>query len=340
MTLIDEIREQPEALGRAITLNRDVAAKTARMASNCSHVVIAARGTSDNAARYAQYVWGIRNGLSVGLATPSMFSLYESPPGLDDTLVVGISQSGQSPDIVSVLEEARSQHRPTIAITNEPTSPLARTADVVIPLHAGEETAVAATKTYTSQLAVIALLSEAMLGLTGTLDALPTLVAAALERETDAREAAKSMSHIEHAAVLGRGYNLATAFEWALKMQELSYVVAQPFSTADFLHGPIAVVEGGFPVMALAFGGPTLSDVLSAVERTTDRGAPTLLITDTEEAADTATRALRIDMGNAGEWLTPIPAMAVAQLFTYWLTIEQGLDPDSPRGLKKVTRTT
>lgn len=336
MALIDEIREQPESLERAIRENTAIYADVARLVSGCTHVVIAARGTSDNAARYAQYAWGIRNGLSVALATPSLFSLYSKPPSLSGALVVGISQSGQSPDIVSVLEEGHRQGRPTVAISNDPESPLASAADVVVPLNSGPELAVAATKTYTAQLAVIGAISDAITGDADGVSSLPDLAARALETDGSARIAAQRLSDVEHAAVLGRGFNLATAFEWALKMQELSYVVAQPFSTADFLHGPVAVVDKGYPVLAVVADGPTAEDVLEAVGRAASRGAPTVLLTD----SDLDDQEGLIRFPNAPEWLTPIPAIVAAQLFTYHLTIAQGNDPDSPRGLSKVTRTT
>lgn len=336
MGLLDEIREQPASLERTIGENGPVYADVARSFSGCTHVVIAARGTSDNAARYAQYVWGIRNRLAVSLTTPSLFSLYRRPPALSGALIVGISQSGQSPDIVSVLEEGRRQGRPRVAITNDPDSPLADAADIVVPLNTGPELAVAATKTYTAQLAVISAISEAITGVSAGVAELPALAARALTTDDQARTAAGRLVDVEHAAVLGRGFNLATAFEWALKMQELSYVVAQPFSTADFLHGPVAVVDKGYPVLAVVADGPAAADVKGAVDRAIERGAPTVLLTDT----DVATTDGVIRFPSAPEWLTPIPAIVAAQLFTYHLTVAQGNDPDSPRGLSKVTKTT
>lgn len=339
MALLDEIRQQPESLARTISLNEENFTDAARLFGGSSHVLIAARGTSDNAARYAQYVWGMRNALSVALTTPSLFSLYERPPSLEGALVMGISQSGQSPDIVSVLEEGQRQKRPTVAVTNDPDSPLADAADVVVPLHAGPETSVAATKTYTAELAAVAGISEAIERRTGSLSSLPTLASAALEMAPAAQAAAAGIKDVEHAAVLGRGFNLATAFEWALKMQELSYVVAQPFSTADFLHGPVAVVDQGYPVLAIVADGPAAGDVTDALRRAVGRGAPTVVITNSPLTADLGGEALTFESGIA-EWLTPIPAIIVCQLFTYHLTLAQGNDPDSPRGLSKVTRTT
>lgn len=338
MGLFDEIAEQPHVLARALIEGAGTHAEVARRARGCTHVVIAARGTSDNAARYAQYVWGKRNELSVALATPSLFTLYDGPPRLDGALVIAISQSGQSPDIVAVVEEGRAQGRPTVAITNDVTSPLAAAADIAVPLHAGVETAIAATKTYTAELATIAAISEAMLDQEEGLQELPGLAAAVLEDTESARSAAEAIAGFEHAAVLGRGFNLSTAFEWALKMQELSYVVAQPFSTADFLHGPIAVVDRGYPVLAVVAEGPAEDDVRDALLRARERGAPTVVITNSSRPIN-SDEILTIPTGPE-EWLTPIPAIIVAQIFTYWLTIAQGNDPENPRGLDKVTKTT
>jgi glucosamine--fructose-6-phosphate aminotransferase (isomerizing) len=275
----------------------------------------------------------------VGLTTPSLFSVYDTPPRLTGALVVGISQSGQSPDIVSVLEEGRAQSRPTVAITNEPDSPLAEVADVVLDLDAGEERAVAATKTYTAQLAVVALISAAMSGTPETVTGLGALASATLAMEARASGIADDFTAMEHTAVLGRGVNHATAFEWALKLQELTHVVAQPFSTADFLHGPIAVVEPGYPVLAVAARGPAADDVAAVLDRCRDAGA-TLLVIGNDPAAlgiGAATMAFGEDVE---EWLSPIPAMILGQLFAYHLTLAKGIDPESPRGLRKVTRTT
>jgi len=339
MGLLEEIREQPEVIARTTTVNAAPAQRVAELAADCTHAVIAARGTSDNAGRYAQYVWGTRNGLSVGLTTPSLFSVYDRPPRLEGALVVGISQSGESPDIVSVLEEGREQGRPTVALTNEPDSPLADVADVVIDLDAGEERAVAATKTYTAQLTVVALISEAMSGAAGTLDLLPSLVEHALRQESRAAVVATAHAGMEFCAVLGRGFNQATAFEWALKLQELTQVVAQPFSTADFLHGPIAVLEPGYPVLAVAARGPAIDDVIDVLRRCQEAGASLVAIGNDTRLAEIAPDRLELET-EIDEWLSPIPAVVLGQLFAYHLTLAKGLDPEQPRGLHKVTRTT
>ena len=339
MGLLEEIREQPDVIAHTTAVNAEPARRVAGLASDCTHAVIAARGTSDNAGRYAQYVWGTRNGLSVGLTTPSLFSVYDRPPRLEGALVVGISQSGESPDIVSVLEEGRDQGRPTVAITNEPDSPLAEVADVVIDLHAGEERAVAATKTYTAQLVAVALISEAMSGTAAGLEGLPSLVEHALDQEGRAAESAVAHAGIEYCAVLGRGFNQATAFEWALKLQELTQVVAQPFSTADFLHGPIAVLEPGYPVLAIAARGPAIDDVIDVLRRCKNAGASLVVIGNDARLPELEPGHLELEPG-VDEWLSPIPAVVLGQLFAYHLTLAKGLDPEQPRGLHKVTRTT
>ena len=338
MGMIDEIREQPSVIAWAMESNQETAVQAAELVGDCTHAVIAARGSSDNAARYAQYVWGTRNRLSVGLTTPSLFSIYDRPPRLTNALVVGISQSGQSPDIVSVLEEARSQDRPTLALTNDPESPLAAVADVIVDLVAGEERSVAATKTYTSTLMMIALISDA-LDADGSLGGVPESVAGVLGIEAEIEKAARSFADIEHCAVLGRGFNHATAFEWALKLQELTQVVAQPFSTADFLHGPMAMVEPGYPVLAVTVNGPAHAEVSALLARAAEMGARLLTISDDRALTGLVGSHLTIP-GRLDEWLTPVPAIVAGQLFAYHLTLAKDLDPEQPRGLKKVTRTT
>ncbi|GMQ94643.1 MAG: SIS domain-containing protein [Acidimicrobiia bacterium] len=343
MSLLEEIFEQVQSLERVIARNRDTAAQIAQSwhEQGVDHVLIAARGTSDNAARYAQYVWGARNRLSVGLAAPSLFSVYDSPPSLGNSAVVGISQSGESPDIVGVLAEANRQKRPTLAITNEASSPLAEEADRVILLHAGREVSIAATKTYTAELAAVAMLSAAMQDDQGTdrvIFSVPSHVEYMLDQSEDIARMAQAHSSLDRCSVVGRGFNHATAFEWALKLQELAYVLAQPFSTADFLHGPVALVEPGFPILAVAASGPPLADVHSLLEELVERDAALVVISDVEATLALTSSAIRLP-GDTSEWITPIPAVVGAQLFTYHLTVAKGLDPDRPRGLAKVTRT-
>jgi glutamine---fructose-6-phosphate transaminase (isomerizing) len=342
--LFQEIYEQPDALARLLTQGQESARQIAAALweRSITHVVIAARGTSDNAARYAKYVWGAFNRLSVALATPSLFSQYQQPPQMTGALVVGVSQSGQSPDIVNVLVEGKRQGCPTLAITNNPESPLAQTADFVFDIRAGAENAVAATKTYTSQLLAIALLSAALAGdesRFSELARLPGWITHALEQNDRIAQAALRYRYMQQCVVLGRGFNYATAFEWSLKLKELTYVVAEPYSSADFQHGPIAMVASGFPVMAVAPSGAVFDDMLKLLQKLNlQHTAELLVISDRAKALDLAASPIALPQG-IPEWLTPLVGIVPAQLFCYHLTRVKGFDTDAPRGLQKVTRT-
>ncbi len=338
-----EIREQPQVLARLLAEGRALAEEFAARIRTVAprYVVIAARGSSDNAARYAQYLFGAQNRLTVALATPSLFTLYRQPPSLDGALVIGISQSGQSPDIVAVLQEAQRQQALTLAITNDPASPLAQAAELVFPLRAGEERAIAATKSYTAQLLALALLSTALHPTPERwreLELVPAAVARALELAAAARAGVAAFRAEQRLVVIGRGFNYATAFEIALKIKELSAVVAEPYSSADFRHGPIALVEPGFPVVAVAVTGTVLEDVASLLAELQQREAALLVISDRDELLARARLPLALPPG-VPEWLSPIVAVVPGQLFAVALAQARGLDPDHPRGLQKVTRT-
>lgn len=341
MTLREEIHEQPAVLESLVHTASPAAADAAALLTrdDVTHVMIAARGTSDNAARYAKYVWGAVGGLPVALAAPSLYGGYASPPDLRGAAIVGISQSGQSPDLVAVLEEGQRQQRPTITISNDPASPLADLADVVFPLRAGNERSIAATKTYTATLFAVAAIASEMRPelLTGAeLARTPLAVSGVLEVEPLIREAAEELGPIRNCVVLGRGYNFATAFEWALKLQEMAYVLAHPFSVADFAHGPFAVVERDFPVLAVAMQGPMFETTRSMLERIRDdRSTRLVAITDNVELPFQHVAIPRI-----AEVLSPIPAIVAAQLFTTAVAENRGIDPQQPRGLSKVTKTT
>ena len=341
--LQDEIRQQPEVLARLLEREMGNARRIAAGLRERSvrYVMIAARGTSDNAARYGQYLLGAHNRLPVGLATPSLFSVYGEPPRLNGILIIGISQAGQSADIVAVLAEGRRQGTPTLAITNDPGSPLAAQADYIMPLHAGEERAVAATKTYTAQLAALALLACAVEDDPGRLDSLrrvPRGVEPILGDEDRIAAAVNRYRYMETCVVLGRGFNYATAFEIALKLKELNYLIAESYSSADFMHGPIAVVGSGFPAMVVAPSGkmfPTMRDFSLELKA---RGSELLIISDHEELLDEAVTPLPLPQG-VPEWLSPIVAVIPGQLFALHLTLAKGNDPDQPRGLQKITST-
>lgn len=342
MSLIQEIHAQPQVLKDALLANHETVMEIAEAAKSASTAFIAARGTSDNAARYAKYLWGAHNRLPVMLAAPSLFSLYGEPPRLPGSLVIGISQSGESPDIVAVLAEGKRQGCPTLAITNAPDSPLAQAADFVLDIRAGVEKAVAATKTYTAQLLAIAMLSAAMQGdkhRYAELQKLPEWTAKVLELDDYIANSALRYRYMQHCSVLGRGYNYATAFEWSLKLKELTYVVAEPYSSADFKHGPIAMVGGGFPVFVVAPGGAVFEDMLGLVRQLRDEhDAELMVISDQQQALELADTPVELPAG-IPEWLSPMVTIVPAQLFSYHLTRIKGYDTETPRGLKKVTRT-
>lgn len=340
MTLLDEIAEQPAVLAGLIEHGSDAASDAARLLTSPGvyHVVIAARGTSDNAARYAKYVWGSKARLSVTLAAPSLHSSYGTPPDLGGAAVVGISQSGQSPDLLAVVEEGRRQGRPTIGITNDPESPLAELADVVVPLRAGPERSIAATKTYTTTLMNIAMIATRLdpSAEVASLNSVPDAVAGVLEMSAAITERAGSFGPVRDCVVLGRGYQYSTAFEWALKLQEMAYVLAHPFSVADFAHGPFAVLEPEFPVLAVAVRGALFDSTVEMLDRIrTERDANLVTVTNDPSLAGPS-----IVIPPTEEWLSPMPAIVAGQLFTEALARVRGIDPEQPRGLKKVTKTT
>jgi glucosamine--fructose-6-phosphate aminotransferase (isomerizing) len=345
VSLRDEILEQPDAAARLLAVAPATFAPVAEMLAlrRPRFAVIAARGSSDNAALYAQYLFGIRNRLAVALATPSAITLYGAQPNYADALVIAISQSGRSPDIVAVVDEARRQGAPTIVLTNDIDSPLAAAADHAISIEAGPELAIAATKTYTTELLAVALLSGALDQLSAQERAdvarVPDLMRAALGVEDEARAVAQSHADRTRCVVLGRGYCYATARELALKLQEMAQLLAVPYSTADFEHGPMALAERGFAVLAVAPSGPPLDAQRDVLEQLRDvHGAQVLVISD-DAAARAIDRGLALPAGVPG-WLSPIVDIVPGQLYAYHLTSARGLDPDRPRTISKVTETT
>jgi len=302
--------------------------------------VIAARGSSDHAALYAKYLFGSRNRLLVALAAPSLFTHYRTPPDLTGQCVIGISQSGASPDVVAVLEEARRQGCPTLAVTNEADSRLAASADLLLPLGAGTESSVPASKTYTASLLALALLSQALdpdPSFAAALAQVPAAIDAALSREADLDRLAPVLRG-PRAVVLGRGFNLSTAEEVALKLTETSYLLARAWSVADFEHGPIAVVERGFPVLLIGAPGPVDADLAGIGTRLLEYSCRVLGLFDGGRAPIQPDSAVTIDSGLPEE-LTPLPLAVLGQLLSHRLALALGIDPDRPRALQKVTRT-
>jgi glucosamine--fructose-6-phosphate aminotransferase (isomerizing) len=344
MTLHDEIYEQPAVLEGLLATQGEAVARAAEAirARGVSLVYLAARGTSEHAGIYGQYLLGAMAGLPVALAAPSLFTVYGRPPRLEGALVVGVSQSGQSPDIVAVVAEGRRQGALTMAVTNDPGSPLAQAAELTLAISAGPERAVAATKTYSGELMLFAMLAAALGGEPARAEELrgvPAATRAALAIEPEVAAAAERFRAMGHCVILGRGYHFATAMEWALKLKELTYVVADRYSTAEFQHGPVAMVEPGFPVLAIAPTGPgheAVRDLLADLAGA--KGAEVLALSDDAATLAAASVGLRLPAG-VPDWLMPIVSIAPAQLFCHHLALARGLDPMAPRGLRKVTLT-
>lgn len=323
----EEIAEQPAVLARLLEEGAPAAAAIGDRVREAPPrgLVIAARGSSDNAALYAKYLFGVRNASLVSLAAPSLFTHYAHPPRLAGHVVMGISQSGQSPDVIAVVEEGRRQGCLTVAITNDARSKLGSAAELVLELGAGEERSVPASKTYTASLLALALVSQAISpepAFETALRAVPEAVASVIAHDRVGEIA--STLRGPRAIVLGRGFNFSTAEEIALKLSETSYVLARAWSIADFEHGPIAVVEAGLPVVLVDGGGSVGTDVEAVAAKLQSRGSQVIRL---------------LDVSGLPESLTPIPLAVEGQLLAHHVAGARGFDPDRPRAIRKVTRT-
>jgi glucosamine--fructose-6-phosphate aminotransferase (isomerizing) len=338
-----EIYQQPEVIR---TFQAKSGAKLAELAkllqSNPPQfVLIAARGTSDNAAIYAKYLLSGILGVPVGLAMPSLYTLYQQTPVVRGGLVIGISQSGQTPDVLGVLDDARRQGVPTISITNDPESPMAEIADHDIFLHAGVEKSVPASKTFTAQLVAIATLIAYWSGDAERIDALervPDYIEAALSQAEVMKKVAERFSKKDHLVVVGRGYNFCTTHEIALKIKELAYIVAESYSAADFRHGPIAMLESGFPVVAIAPQGKAQNDMKDMIAEVKATKADLVILTNDPALAPACENPIILPE-ELPDWLSPIVFTVPGQLLALNWALSLGFDPDKPRALKKVTLT-
>jgi glucosamine--fructose-6-phosphate aminotransferase (isomerizing) len=303
-------------------------------------VLLIARGTSDNAAVYGSYLLQAYGGRLATLAAPSIATTYRSRLDLSGVLAVALSQSGQTQEIIETLAWARDCGAATLAITNGAGSPLTQTADLSFVTQAGTEQAVPATKTYTTQLAALAVLALSLgAGLDpGELRAAPAAVAAMLTLAPDFDAIVADLSLVPGVVVSGRGLAYSAALELALKLKEACYLHAMGLSYADLLHGPIAVVDPGTPAIVLAAGsGPTLEGTVELARRVTGAGAMAYGIGGGPELAAACSRSLP---GPAlPEWLAPMGLIVPGQLLTEALSRRRGIDPDRPRGLSKITQT-
>ncbi|HEX4751959.1 MAG TPA: SIS domain-containing protein [Solirubrobacterales bacterium] len=333
--LEQEIRQQGEVLRRREALGVESATRAAAVLSRADvdHLLIAARGSSDNAARFAQYLFGRELRLETSLAAPWLFRDRDAAPRLPSAAVLGISQSGMSPDVVGVLAAARAEGRPTIAITADPASPLALEADVVVELLCGEERSVAATKTYLASLHALLQIAEALAPdrrRSTWLARLPDLVDAQVASMLVTRERFDPLGSLPLITVTGRGAALSSAFESALKIRELSGTPAEAFSPPDLLHGPIAALDGS--------GGAWLVEPEAGqLEIMRERAAVTVAV---GAAPPAGPRTIDIPLpASAPDWARAVLAVIPAQAAGLRLAEVRGGDVDAPAGLSKVTQT-
>jgi glutamine---fructose-6-phosphate transaminase (isomerizing) len=339
-----ELREQPDALGRFLERQTPTAYELRKhfLRPDVRYILIASRGSSSNAARYAQYLLGRANRVPVAFATPSLYTLYGQPPRLDGALVIGISQSGESPDVRAVIDHARSQGRPTIAITNRPSSPIGNAAESVLPLEAGDELAVAATKTYLNSLGAVALLFAASTDderALRELQAMPGRIRDQLEGSlADVERLAGELESVRGGTVVARGINYGTSFEIALKIRELSGLLFEAWSAADLMHGPVAAIAANWPVLAVAPSGPALGSMKDAIRGLVARGAKVIAVADRDDVLADVPVPLRL-VPDVPEWLSPLTTVIPGQAAALKLAQLNGSDLDSPHGLSKVTLT-
>lgn len=340
--MLKEILEQPEVISRFLVRENEKAREIAKLASShrVNQIVLAARGTSDHAAVYGQYLFQIVNHMAAFLATPSIVTLYNSRVPLENTLVIGISQSGHARDVMEYMAASREQGSPVVAITNTPDSPMARESEITVLLEAGTEKSVAATKTYTASLAALALISAHMSERPQAVNAIaeaPNLIREALMAAEKLRSAAQEMASVQDCFVVGRGLSYTTALETSLKIMETSFVRSRAYSSADLMHGPVAA-EQTVPCIVYAPRDAANAAVIEVAERLRDFGTRLMVVSSDDEALELAHDPLRIPYATES-WVDPMVQIVAGQVFAYHLAVAKGLDPDTPRGLSKVTIT-
>jgi glutamine---fructose-6-phosphate transaminase (isomerizing) len=340
--MIQEIRETPNVLARQLEQNSSTVRALARAIRERQprFAVTIARGSSDHAANFAQYAFETQLGLPTASAAPSVTTVYGAQLKLQGSLVLAISQSGQSPDVVQTLRGAREAGALTVAIVNAPDSPLEHAAEFVLPMRAGAERAVAATKSFiASVFAPLALIAElqASSELQTALERLPDALRATMPLEDIAHDRAERYRYAEDMVTLARGLHYPLAREAALKLKETCVISAEAFSAAEFAHGPIILIGPGFPVLAFQARDATASGTLERYQDLLSRGAEVILVGD--DAPDLGA-TIRLPTPATGHPLTdPIPAMLAAYFFAAHLSLAKGLNPDAPRSLSKVTKT-
>jgi len=342
--MIKEIMEQPRVLAGIEQANKDTLTKLVKTLNErkITQAVLSARGSSDHAAIYGQYLLGVYKGVSAALAAPSVITLYGGAPDMSGSLVVCISQSGKAADALAVLEKAKEQGAVTVTVTNNPSSPMGEKSDFCLNCNAGPEESVAATKTFTAQLYLMALLAAYWSGseeLLAQLRSLPAVLEKSIDQiEEDAAKHSERFRYIKEGFVLARGYAYPIALEMALKTKETCYVKMQGYASSDFYHGPIAQVNFDDPVILLAPSGAALEDARAMAERIKSMGTQIMAVTDDPALAGENEDSVLLPLAG-GEAAAAIVIAVFAQCFAQYLSVGKGLNPDEPRALKKVTIT-
>jgi glucosamine--fructose-6-phosphate aminotransferase (isomerizing) len=336
-----EIYQQPGVIERFLQKESKNVEKISEniKRKNIKLIIIAARGTSDRAAILGKYLFEIKNNIPVILPSISVFTLYKAKLDLNNTLCIGISQSGEAKDVIEFLKISEKQGALSLGITNNKNSTMADEIDNIIYLRAGEEKSISATKTYTSQIASLYLLSSFLSDdekMREELKKIPEEIEKILKMEDLIKNNLERYRYINQCIVLGRGLNYATSLEFALKLEETSYCVAEAFSGADFLHGPIVLVEEGFPVFIFAPSGKTYKMMLNLTKEVKEKGAEIIIISDRDEILKLG--RLRIKMPALNELYTPFSYIVAGQLLALHLSLIKGLNPDKPRYLRKIAK--
>ena len=342
MTLMQkEIFETPDVLEKSLSFNAGVLETIAENINSRSGIFIAARGTSDHAAIYGKYIFETLIGKPVGLAAPSVTTVYGRRVDYSGSVMIGISQSGEAQDVLGVLESAKKSGAYTVAITNDENSVLAKTADAHVHLCAGQEKSVAATKTFTSQMFALVTMAAACAKdaeLLSALRILPDEVRRVLELDIKIKETAQRYRFMDCCFTLSRGYDYCMAFEAALKMQECAYIKAKAYSVSDFMHGPIAMIERDTPCLIYLSRGRFVDEMVGVIEKLKEVRADITVVSDDEKLIALSDNSIRMP-DVCHEMLSPLYIAPIIQLFACYISLTKGLSPDTPRGLKKVTIT-
>ena len=340
-----EIYEQPKILSSIYESNYQTL-KNLSVEYNrrkITHITLAGRGTSDFACVFGQYLFGSKLGASVSLAQPSVITVYGGQPDFSNDLVMAVSQSGYAADALAVLEEAKKQGAVTVSITNDGDSPLAKAAEFSLLCYAGKEESVAATKTFTSEMALMYLFcascgpdSEMLKDFSAMIFILEKFIK---ERDHDIMKLAESYTDMTHGFILSRGFGYSVALEATLKLQETCYIEMKGFAISDFYHGPLAQVDADTKIIIYVASGKVEKDVREIIEKLNSIGNKPLVVTNSCSIAEGLCADLFLVPSAGNEILENFVFAAFAQLFANHLSVNKGLNPDVPRNLKKVTVT-